>query len=213
MSVLHRIAYFQNRRDEIPNQELAKELVQGQNADGIQEITENLWNKDKNVQNDCIKVLYEIGYLKPELIAEYVADFIKLLSSKNNRLNWGAMIALSTIASLRAAEIFGELDRILAVMKVGSVITIDNGIKTLAIIASLSDQYNQSIFPFLIAHLKTCKPREIPQHVEKTMAAVNFRNKDEFLTVLNERQSDLTASQMARIKRIYKEIAKLGAST
>jgi hypothetical protein len=65
MSVLNEIAYFQNRRDEIPNQELAGKLVTEQNQDGICEIAENLGNKDKNIQNDCIKVLYEIGHRKP----------------------------------------------------------------------------------------------------------------------------------------------------
>jgi hypothetical protein len=97
-------------------------------------------------------------------------------------------------------------------MEVGSVITIDNGIKTLALIASMSQEYNQSIFPFLLNHLRTCRPREIPQHAEKTMAAVNLFNRDQFLAVLQQRQDDLSNAQMVRIKKIYKEIAKLGAS-
>lgn len=213
MSILNKIAYLQNRRDEVPNQELARELIAEQNSLGIREIAENLWNKDKNIQNDCIKVLYEIGESRPELIAVYTSEFLKLLKSKNNRMIWGAMTALATIAVVKSEEIYDSLDQIYAAMEVGSVITIDNGIKTLALIASTNDEYNQRIFPFLIDHLKTCRPREIPQHAEKTMVAVNSRNQDEFLTVLNERQSDLTAPQMVRIKRIYKEIAKLGTST
>jgi hypothetical protein len=43
-------------------------------------------------------VLYELGYLAPELIADYVGDFIKLLKHENNRIDWGGMIALSTVA-------------------------------------------------------------------------------------------------------------------
>jgi hypothetical protein len=53
---------------------------------GIREIAENLCNKNKNVQSDCLKVLYEIGYINPELIAGYTGDFLKLLKSKNNRM-------------------------------------------------------------------------------------------------------------------------------
>jgi hypothetical protein len=213
MSVLNQIAYFQNRRDEIPNQELARQLVAEHNIEGISEIAENLWSRDKNVQNDCIKVLYEIGEQQPELIAPYVGDFIKLLKSKNNRLVWGAMTALATIAAINSKEIYDNLEQIFAAMEEGSVITMDNGIKTLALIASTNDEYNQRIFPFLMNHLKTCRPREIPQHAEKTMVAVSYRNKDEFLGVLHERENDLTAPQMTRIKRVYKEIAKLGVST
>ena len=105
MSVLGKIAFYRNRRDEVPNQELAKELAETENREGIREITQNLWHKNKSVQSDCLKVLYEIGYLKPDLISEYVNDFLKLLKSKNNRMVWGSMIGLATIAEIKSKEI------------------------------------------------------------------------------------------------------------
>jgi hypothetical protein len=49
MSVLDKIAFFQNRRDEVPNQQLAKQLAQTENIAGIKEIAENLQNKNQNV--------------------------------------------------------------------------------------------------------------------------------------------------------------------
>jgi hypothetical protein len=60
--------FYQNRRDEVPNQQLAKELAETENKAGIKEIAKNLQHKNKSVQSDCLKVLYEIGYLKPDLI-------------------------------------------------------------------------------------------------------------------------------------------------
>ncbi len=86
MSVLHKIAYYQDRRDEVPNQELARELVEARDLEGIREIAQNLDHNIPSVQSDCLKVLYEIGYLQPELVAGYAADFLKLLKSRNNRL-------------------------------------------------------------------------------------------------------------------------------
>lgn len=106
MSALNKIACMQQRRDEAPNIELAKALAGEKDIEGIREIAENLWNKDKNIQSDCISVLYWIGSASPELVLDYVSDFIKLLSTRNNRLIWGAMIALSTIASKKPQEIF-----------------------------------------------------------------------------------------------------------
>ena len=90
------------RRDEVPNQELARDLATKKDKAGIREIAENLWNKDKNIQADCIKVLYEIGYLEPKLIADYAEDFVKLLKSKNNRLVWGGMTALAEVAKVES---------------------------------------------------------------------------------------------------------------
>jgi hypothetical protein len=208
MTVLNKIAYFQNRRDEVPNQELARKLVESKDTAGIREIAENLWNEDRNVANDCIKVLYEIGYLAPELIADYVGDFLKFMQSRNNRLVWGAMLALSTIASLKAGAIFPHVEEIEKVMENGSVITIDNGVKILAIVASQNEVYRTEIFPYLLNHLATCRPKDVPQHSEKTLVAVNAANKGEFIAVLEKRTVDLRGAQVTRVKKVIREAEK-----
>lgn len=76
MSVLEKVAYLQGRKDEAPNQELAKELIETHDTDGIREIAENLYNTDIHVQNDCIKVLYEVVYVKKD---EYNQKIFPLL--------------------------------------------------------------------------------------------------------------------------------------
>jgi hypothetical protein len=205
MSTLDRIAHLQNRRDEIPNQELARDLAVQKDHEGIREIAENLWNKDKNIQADCIKVLYEIGYIDAELIAEYVDDFLKLLKSKNNRLAWGGMIALSTIADIRADELFNRLQELHSAIEHGSVITVDGGILTLARIASTREEFRQAIFPYLLNHLETCRPKDVPQHSEKSLSAVDTSNKGDFIAVLEQRMEHLTGPQVARVKKVIKE--------
>ena len=166
MTALNQIAYFQNRRDEVPNQELARQLAETQDRSGIQEIAENLWNKNSNIQSDCLKVLYETGYLAPELIAPYAADFLKLLHSRHNRMVWGAMIGLSTIADIAADAIDSQRGEIQRAMEQGSVITVDAGVQTLAKLAD-DQRRGEQIFPYLLQHLQTCRPKDVPQHAEK----------------------------------------------
>jgi hypothetical protein len=206
MSVIDRIAHNLGRRDEVPNQELARQLADIEDRAGIQEIAENLWHKNTNVQSDCIKVLYEVGYLKPELIAPYAGEFVKLLSSKHNRLVWGAMIALSTVATLAADELYPQREKIIKAMDKGSVITIDGGVLVLAGIASKNPAYNQELFPYLLNHLKTCRPKDVPQHAEKTMVAVDAGNKEAFIAVLEKRLEDMSPSQTARINKVIKQV-------
>ena len=206
MSTLQRIAYYQNRRDEGPNQELAKELVAQKDRKGIREIADNLWNKNVQIQSDCLKVLYEIGYLQPELVAPYTEDFLKLLRSRHNRLVWGAMIALSTVADLKADAIYPHAAEIEQVMDQGSVITRDNGVKVLALVAAQKAAYSKTIFPYLLHHLETCRPKDVPQHAEKAAVAVNARNQQQFIAVLEKRLADLKGSPAARVKRVIKEI-------
>jgi hypothetical protein len=208
MSVLEKIAYFQNRRDEVPNQELAKELALSKDTQGVQEIADNLKNKNKDIQSDCLKVLYELGFLQPDLVASYVKDFLVLLKSKNNRLVWGAMIALSTIADINPQEIGESVEDIQRTMEAGSVITVDNGVKILASLAEKLPDQGKTIFQYLINHLNTCRPKEIPQHAEKILLAVNANNKGEFIEVLEKRMDLLSAAQLTRIKKVIKVAEK-----
>jgi hypothetical protein len=209
MSALEKIAYNQNRRDEVPNQQLAAELARDSDKEGIQEIVDNLWNKNKNIANDCIKVLYEIGYLQPGLVAQYAEDFVKLLQVKNNRIVWGAAIALSTVAALSADRLFEHVWEIKDAVVKGSVITQDNGIATLAIIASKNDRYRNEIFPFLLNHLQTCRPKDIPQHSEKTLVAVTAKEKSAFVEVLLPRIDSLTSPQVKRVMKVIKQAEAL----
>lgn len=206
MSVLNKIAFYQNRRDDVPNQQLAKELAQTENKSGIAELASNLQNKNKNVQSDCLKVLYEIGYLKPELIADCVSDFLGLLKSKNNRLVWGSMIALATIADKKPKEIYDNLEDVISIVDKGSVITVVWGVKALAKVAAADKTYKQKIFPFLLKQLKNCIPRDLPVHVESILPALDDQNKQEVLRIIEARKSELSSSQLARLKKVTKKI-------
>lgn len=206
MSALDKIAYSLNRRDEVPNQELARELAETKNTAGIREIAANLWNKNKNIRSDCLKVLYEIGYINPDLIADDVGDFLKLLQDKENRMIWGAMIGLATIADRRAKEIWTHVDEVMAVVEQGSLITVVWGVKTLASVAATDKKYRKKIFPFLLAQLRACIPRDVPMHAESILRAVDKSNQKEFLSVLEARKSELTPAQLTRLKKVLKKL-------
>ena len=207
MSVIDKLAHSLGHRDEVPNQELARDLAAKKDKKGIREIAENLWNKDKNIQADCIKVLYEVGAIEPKLITDYAEDFVKLLRSKNNRLAWGGMTALAEVAKANPDAVFKNLEAIKKAKETGSVITVDNAISTLAYTAAANQKYNEVIFPYLLNHLSFCRPKEIPQHSEKTLPAVNASNKADFIKVLEKRMEDLSGGGLTRVKKVIKQAA------
>jgi hypothetical protein len=209
MSVLNRLASSLGRRDEVPNQELARDLASNRDQAGISEIAENLGNKDKNIQADCIKVLYEIGNLEPNLIVDYAEDFVRLLKGRNNRLVWGGMTALAEVAKANPEAVFKHLGEIQKAKETGSVITVDNAISALAYTAAANDTYNKEIFPYLLKHLAGCRPKEVPQHSEKTLPAVNTGNNVEFINVLEKRMEDLSGSGLSRVKKVIKQANKM----
>ncbi len=204
MSLLSKLASAQDRKDEAPNKDLGGELVENHDIEGIREIAENLWNKDKRVQTDCLSVLEQVGLLEPELIENYVADFIELIFSKDNRLVWAAMINLALIADRKPQEIFKQYDDIVKVIEKGSVITKDNGIKTLAKVTSTSTEYEEVIVPYLMEQLRRCRSKSVPQYAESSRIAVNLDNQEQYLSILNERLDTLSVAQQRRVKKLMK---------
>ena len=116
-------------------------MVKTKNKKGIKEIVDGLNNSKEQIANDCIKVLYEIAEIEPKLVSEYADNFIQLLKSKNNRLVWGSMTAISKITSLNPDEIFKNLDTLVKAYEKGSVITIDNSISVFAELVKADKKY------------------------------------------------------------------------
>ena len=209
MSTLDKIAFFQNRRDEVPNQLLAKELAETKNKDGIREIAENLENKNKNIRSDCLKVLYEIGYIDPGLIADYGNAFLKMLKSKDNRMVWGAMIGLAAIADRRPKDIWAQIDEVIRITESGTVITQLWGVRALAKVAAADDRYREKIFPYLLKQIRVCIPRDVPIHAGSILCAVDQKNKGELLSILEARRGELTPAQLTRFKKVLKQMDRI----
>jgi hypothetical protein len=200
--MIEKLAYSLGRNDEEPNVELAKELAKTKNKKGIREIVNGLNNPKEQIANDCIKVLYEIAKIAPELISEYAGDFVQLLRSRNNRLVWGSMTALSKITSFNPDAIFQNLDIIVKAYEKGSVITIDHSISVFAELAKADEKYEKKVLPIIIEHLEKCRPKEIGQHAERAFICVNKNNSQKFKEILLKRQKSLTDAQKKRVAKL-----------
>jgi len=207
MKAIDLIATSLNRRDDEANQALAVEIIKSKRNDWVKELVENLKNKDKNIQSDCIKVLYEIGERSSaEMIAPYYKEFGEVLNSKNNRLIWGTMTALDMIALINPKGIYDLLPQIISAIDKGSVITIDHGVGILAKLASIAD-YTDTAFPLLVEQLKKCPAKQLPMYAEKSMIAINAHNQKQFIDLIQSRIPEMDKdSQRVRLNRVLKKI-------
>ena len=208
-NIIDKLATSLGRKDNVPNQELAKEIASENDREAIMELIKILSeSKDKKIQSDCIKTLYEIGYIKPELIADYHEFFIQLLGNKNNRLVWGAMIALKTISEVKPKEIFENLPVILEVTGKGSVISNDNGVGILINLMKKQELYND-VFPLLMEQLEKCDPKQLPTYAERTLPVLKEKDKNKFIALLKKRINELEKeSQIKRIEKVLKKLNK-----
>jgi hypothetical protein len=206
MSVLDKLASALNRRDEVPNQELAKAIAKSNDKKAVKELIENLSNKSKGIQNDCIKVVYEIGVLNPAMIKDYCNEFVAQLHSKNNRMQWGAMTAIATIAPEIPETIYKLLPKILAASDSGSVITKDYTVNTLLKLYSIN-KFSDNVFPLLLEQLAKSATNQLPMYAENAMSHINAKDKAAFIKTLSSRLDDIEKD--TKRKRVEKVIKKL----
>ncbi|TLX99100.1 MAG: hypothetical protein E6K95_10050 [Thaumarchaeota archaeon] len=210
MTIIEKLASSLNRRDEVPNQQLAMEIADGNDEEAVEELVGNLSNKDREIQSDCVKVLYEVGERKPALIARYAGEFSSLLDSENNRLVWGGMAALDQIALVNPKTIYGMLTKIVESGEKGSVITRDHAVGILIKLASLS-QYRERVIPLLIEQLKRSPTNQLPMYSENLMPIVTESNRAAFVKTLTSRLHDI--EKTSKRKRVERVIAKLNRSS
>lgn len=209
MTVLDKLASALNRKDEIPNQELAQAITDRNDKDAVKELMVNLYNKSKDIQNDCIKVLYEIGALKPQLIAGYTDEFIALLGHKNNRLQWGAMTALNTITNEKPDAIYTALPQIISAADKGSVITNDHCVGILIKFCGMK-KYANDVFPLLIERLNVSPTNQLPMYAENALPVITKNTKTLFINTLTERLGEIEKeSKRLRVEKVIKKAAKV----
>jgi hypothetical protein len=206
MNVIDKLASSLGRRDEVPNQELAALVIKKNDAEAVKELVRILTEGSKAQQGDAIKTLYEIGYVKPEMISNFVKDFIGLLDSKNNRLQWGAMMALDTIATIESKAIYAALPRILDVAKQGSVITRDHAVGILAKLSAVK-AYADDAFPLLLEEIKRAPLNQFPAYVERAMEVARDKDKSLLLKTINARLPEIEKESSR--KRLMKVLKKL----
>jgi hypothetical protein len=208
--LLNRLGYLQTRRDRTPNLDLARDLVAREDTAGIREIAENMWNDNKNIHADCMNVMYEIGRIDPNLITPYAADFIKFLKNKHHNMVQGAITALAEIAKVKPDFIFIHLSEIKKVKETSSdTTTVNKSVSTLAQTSAANEEFSKVIFPYLLQHLLSCHHKEVPEHAERILPAVNENNHFEFIKTLEKRLDELSGSDFTRLKKIIRIAEKL----
>lgn len=206
MSVLDKLASALERNDERPNVELAEALAAKPDRKAIAVLAEALGTGSIAVQNDAIKVLYEIGERAPELVAPHAEAFLALLKSKNNRNVWGAMSAIDTIAGVKAKEVAAHLKDILAAADKGSVIAKDKAMSTLGKLAQAGEP---KAMPALLERLADAAPNQFPMYAELTASAVTPAHKAKLVAILETRLKSIDApAKKARVEKVLRKLAK-----
>jgi len=205
VSVLGELASALGRNDERPNVELAEKLAASGDMAAIAELVGALGGKAA-IANDAIKTLYEIGERRPELIAGYADAFLSALRSKNNRMAWGAMTALATIAGVAGDTLAQRLPEIVAAADAGSVIAKD---KAVAILATLVSAGHATATAPLLAMVEGAAVNQLPSYAEAAAGAVAGADKARLVDIITARLRGVPQpAKRARLEKVLRRLAR-----
>lgn len=206
MNVLKEISSAQGTSVQTLNIKLAEKICATNNKAAVKELVLNLHHKSHRIQGDCIKVLYETGERKPELISPYVNEFITLLHEKNNRMQWGAMCAIDSVTALETKAVYLALPFILRIAETGSVITKDHFVNILVRLCEV-DSYKENCNSILIEQVLKSPVIQLPTYAEKTAKVITSKNSQLLVNAIASRLKDVT--QEPKRKRLEKVMKKL----
>lgn len=203
--VLSKLAGALGRRDEAPNVELARALAERPNAVAVATLVETLTNGTIAAQGDAIKVLYELGGRRPELLSPYVDTFVSLLATKNNRLHWGVLSALDTLGDLESARIRKHLSAILSAAERASVIGKD---KAVSLICKLhANAKSKPTWAALVRLLDDAANNQFPSYAEQLERVAKGAERTELAAIVTRRLP--LVPQPAKVKRLNATLARL----
>lgn len=205
MSVLGRLASALGRNDERPNVELAEVLADKPDAAAVAELAGALTGPVA-VANDAIKVLYELGARRPELVAMHLPAFLALLGSKNNRNVWGALQAVESVTDAAPAQAYAALPAVLAAADKGSVIARD---KAVQILVKLIAAGHADAVPTLLERVAAGAPNQFPTYAEQAAVVLSGADHEKLAAILAQRVGDIeTPSKKARVEKLLKRLSR-----
>lgn len=187
MSILPILEQNLKRRDEKANILLAQSIASKNDTKAVEELATLVIGKNKPLAADAIKILYEAGELKPALIKPNVDTFLKLLSSKDNRIRWGAMTALSAISKEFAESLINSIPAMLDTSALWTVISRDHFMRILNNIGK-TQKGKKVAGPLMIEQLYISPTNQFPRYAEQTAEVVTGTTIAELITIIKSRK-------------------------
>ena len=206
MSIRHLLSSAQDRRDMLPNKELAKMIVQSRNATAVSELETLLVTQDDQLLFDVLKTLQIIGEEAPEMIAHLYPKLAFVLGHKTNKVVWMGMCVMSNISYLHPEITYQLLPTIMERMNAGGAIMKDKGF-SIMLSLYLGSQYQEDLNVLMLEQLRLAPDNQFGQYIEKWMACVLPAHTAGLVAVTEERIAEL--SDPMHKKRSIKVLKKI----
>lgn len=210
--LLARLAVSVGRYDEMPNLELAADIVFADDTDAVSALIAIIERHDDLHAPDAARVVCEVGTRAPDLLLNHTERLVEMIDISQREMLPYTMLALSPVASRHADQLWASRDlfwQFLANLAQPADLAQGGAVKLLAALCAAGPDYARTLAGGLVDLLGKCMPKDVAFFAESVLPALGPAHSHRAKPVLDRRLKELTPAEVARLRRAQRA-AQLG---
>lgn len=213
--VLGRLAVAMHRYDDMPNQELAANIVFHLDHEAVSILVGAIERGDDVHASDAARVLCEVGTRDEELLYGVQERLVTLCQEGPNAMLPFAMYALSPIAERVAEQLWDMRELLWSVLQDGAEqaeMARAAAVRLLSALCASGPDYARTLAGGLVDLLGKCLPKDVALYAESVLPALGAAHSHRAKPVLDRRMKELTPAEVARLRRAVRLAQTAGLS-
>jgi hypothetical protein len=210
--VLSRLAISVGRYDEMPNLELAADIVFADDTDAISVLVSVIERHDDVHAPDAARVIAEVGTRAPDLLLAHADRLVDLIDATRAEMLPFTMLALSPVAPRYAETLWPARDLFwsaLSDLTQPAELAQGGAVRLLSAMCAANPDYARTLAGGLVDLLGKCMPKDVAFFAESVLPALGPAHSHRAKPVLDRRLKELTPAEVARLRRAQRA-AQLG---
>jgi hypothetical protein len=202
--LLGRLAVAMNRHDDMPNQDLAVNIVFHLDQDAVGILVGCIERGDDVHAPDAARVLCEVGCRDAELLMPESDRLVSMCEHGDAEMLPFTMYALSPIANHVAEQLWDMRDvfwQVLTEQTDYADMAQTGSVKLLAALCAAGPDYARTLAGGLVDLLGKCHPKHVALYAESVLPALGTAHSHRAKPVLDRRMKELTPAEVARLRR------------
>ena len=202
--LLSRLAVSVQRLDEVPNLELAAEIVQCDDAEALRIMVSVIERHDDHHAPDAARVIFEVGTRAPQLLQPHADRLLAMCEESQKEMLPYTMYALSPIGHLYAETLWDMRDLFwsaLTDLTLPSSLAQAGAVRLLSALCAAGPDYARTLAGGLVDLLGKCMPKDVAFFAESVLPALGTAHSHRAKPVLDRRMKELMPAEVARLRR------------
>lgn len=213
--VLGRLAVAMNRHDDMPNQELAANIVFHLDYEAVSILVGAIERGDDVHASDAARVLCEVGNRDEELLHGVQDRLVALCQDGPSSMLPFALYALSPLAERVGEQLWDMRDLLWSVLQDGAEqaeMARAAAVRLLSALCASGPDYARTLAGGLVDLLGKCLPKDVALYAESVLPALGAAHSHRAKPVLDRRMKELTPAEVARLRRAVRLAQSSGLS-